>query len=227
MLVLATMGLGGTAQAQGFLSYPSYPPPIDWRGLYLGGEGGVGWGSSRHTDATGFDSGSFDLSGGLIGGTAGYNWQTGPFVYGLEGDMSWADISGSTAGTEGLACGGFQCSTRLDDLGTVRARFGYSLGTILPYVTGGFAFGDVHGSESGTPGVSATGSGSSYRTGWTVGGGIEDAITPRWRAKIEYLHVDLGSGPVFTDTFSDGTTASEHVGFDADIIRIGLNYRFW
>jgi outer membrane immunogenic protein len=219
--VAALVAAGGIAQAQ---TAPTMfaGPTINWTGAYAGVEGGYGWGTSRHSDSSGFDSGSFGASGGLVGGTVGYNWQlpNNPFVVGVEGDMSAADMSGGTAGT----CSGV-CNTKLRDFGTVRGRVGYAFGTWMPYATGGLAFGDLHGSEGGAAG--ATGSGSTYRVGWTAGAGVEDAFAPHWSAKIEYLHADLGNGPVFDDTFPGGATAAEHVSFQTDILRGGINYKFW
>jgi outer membrane immunogenic protein len=215
--LIALAGLATAANAQTFFN----GPPVNWSGPYVGVEGGYGWGSSHHDDATGFNSGSFAAKGGLAGGTAGINWQSGPIVYGLEGDMSWADMGGSTGGS----CSG-RCGTRLSDLGTVRGRVGYSFGQIMPYATGGLAFGDLHGDEGPIAG-GAQGAGSTYRVGWTAGAGIEDAFAPRWSAKLEYLHVDLGDGPVFDDALTGGGSVAQHVSFQSDIVRAGVNYKFW
>jgi len=222
--LIALAGLAGAANAQTMMFQGPVP---NWAGPYVGVEGGYGWGSSRHTDTGGFDSGSFSTQGGLAGGTLGYNWQNGPWVFGAEGDISWADISGATAG--GGACGGAvpNCGTRLSDLGTMRGRIGYSLGPIMPYATAGLAVGNVHGGEGDNSGIGASGVGSTYRVGWTAGAGVEDQFSPRWSAKLEYLHVDLGNGPVFTDDLGGGASAAERVRFDADILRGGLNYKFW
>jgi outer membrane immunogenic protein len=215
--ILALAGMASGANAQNLFS----GSPVNWTGAYAGVEGGYGWGSSSHSDSTGFNSGSFSANGGLVGGTLGYNWQmASPLVLGVEGDMSWADMGGSTAGP----CSG-TCGTRLSDFGTMRGRVGYSFGQIMPYATGGLAFGDLHGGEGGAPG--AAGSGNTYRLGWVAGAGVEDAFAPHWSAKLEYLHADLGNGPVFDDTFTGGSTAAEHVNFQTDIIRGGINYKFW
>lgn len=225
--VCALILIGSTATANAQILVP-YGPPVNWSGPYLGFEGGGGWGSSRQSDSTGFDSASFQNDGALLGVTGGYNWQSGPIVFGAEGDLSWADFRGSTIGLPGEVCGGVpsNCHARLGDLGTVRGRLGYTVGTLMPYATAGLAFGDLHGREGDVPANGATGFGDAYRLGWTVGAGIEGAIAPRWSAKLEYLHVDLGNGPVFTDTFSNGATVTQHVGFQADVIRVGVNYRF-
>jgi outer membrane immunogenic protein len=222
--ILALSGIAGAADAQDLFS----GPPVNWTGPYVGAEGGYGWGSSSHRDSTGFNSGSFGTGGGLAGGTAGFNWQTGPLVFGAEGDMSWTDMGGSTGGQPGNFCGGAtpNCGTRLNDLGTMRARLGYSFGRIMPYATAGLAFGDLSGNEGDIPAHGAAGSGDTYRLGWTAGAGVEAALAPRWSVKLEYLHVDLGNGPVFDDTFTSGATAAQRVNFQTDIIRGGINYRF-
>lgn len=176
----------------------------NWTGLYAGINGGYGWGNSNFSAP--FAAGSFRTSGGLVGGTLGYNWQMGQTVVGLEGDIDWSNIRGSTP------CGATSCETRNDWLGTVRGRFGYAMDRFMPYVTGGLAVGNIK--------TSVTGLGSSDQTkaGWTLGGGVEGAFPgTRLTAKIEYLYVDLGRG---------GSVLGSDARFNANIVRAGLNYRF-
>src|SRR5262249_10977143 len=164
--------------------------------------------------------GSYKLRGGILGGGAGYNWQLGRWVYGVEGDYSWADISGSSNTCGALSPIPHSCGTDLRSLGTLRGRIGYAVGVIgnwLPYVTGGLAVGEVHAWDSLFPS-----SGRDFRTGWTVGGGVETAITHNWTFKVEYLYVDLGS----RETFNVVPGVPETVSFRANIIRFGLNYKF-
>ena len=168
----------------------------NWTGPYVGINGGYGWGGSNSAD------------GGLVGGTLGYNLQSGPLVWGLEGDIDWTHINGSSA------CGGLNCETSNNWLGTVRGRLGYAMGStgsILPYVTGGAAFGDIENAVTGA------GSSRDNKLGWTLGGGVEAALSGPWTAKIEYLYVDLGNGP---------TVAGFGSNFHTNIVRAGLNYRF-
>ena len=154
-----------------------YAAPIyNWTGAYVGIQGGGGWGNSDYSVG-----GSARLNGGLIGGTLGYNWQSGPLVYGLETDLAFANISGSS----GCAIAS-SCSTRNNWLGTTRVRLGYAMDRWMPYVTGGFAYGGLKTSVAGVDS-------SNTKGGWTVGGGIEAAIAGPWTAKVEYLHVDLGN----------------------------------
>lgn len=175
-------------------------PVYNWTGAYVGLQAGGGWGRSDYSIG-----GSSSPSGGLIGGTLGYNWQVSNFVVGLETDLAWANISGSGG------CGGvFSCSTRNNWLGTTRARLGLAMDRWMPYVTGGFAYGGLKTSVAGFDN-------SKTKGGWTVGAGVEAAIAGPWTAKVEYLHVDLGS----TDA-AFGTSAN----YRSDIVRAGLNYRF-
>ena len=178
-------------------------PPFSWAGPYVGINGGGGWGSSDFSAP--YSTGSFDTSGGLVGGTLGYNWQSDQIVFGLEGDMNWSHFQGSTP------CGATTCETRNDWLGTVRGRVGYAVDNFMPYVTGGLAVGNIKTSIAGV------GSSNATKAGWTVGGGVEAHISGPWTAKLEYLYVDLGRGdPVL------GSDASFH----DNIVRIGVNYKF-
>jgi outer membrane immunogenic protein len=184
---------------------PIYTPvPVyNWTGFYVGLNGGGGWGRSDFSAP--LSSGSFNTAGGLIGGTLGYNYQMDQVVLGLEGDIGWSNIGGS--GT----CAGVSCSVRNNWLGTVRGRLGYAIDRVMPYVTGGAAFGNIKTSVAGFSDSNTT------KTGWTVGGGIEAAIAGPWTAKVEYLYVDLGRG---------GSVLGSDASFKTNIVRAGLNYRF-
>ena len=215
-LALAALAAAPSAQAADLGLAPLYkaPPPVtaayNWSGFYLGANGGGAWGDSRWQ---GTGNGKVDLSGGMAGGTAGFNWQTGPMVLGVEGDIDWSGLSGSTASA---ACPGGNCGTSQTWLSTVRGRAGYAFDRFLPYVTGGLAVGDIRAATPGLPGGSAT------NTGWTVGGGVEFALPGNWSAKAEYLHVDLGS-------FNCGTgcgVPNENVSLREDVFRAGVNYHF-
>jgi outer membrane immunogenic protein len=194
---------------------PAYFAPYNWTGFYIGINGGGGWGNSDWTDALG-STGSFDISGGLVGGTVGYNWQMNQFVFGLEGDIDWSGIKGSTSG--GI-CTGFSCETRNNWLATGRGRIGYAFDRFMPYITGGVAVGDVKASVAGF------GSSTDTRVGWTVGGGLEASIAGQWTAKIEYLYVDLGNTSCDAATCG-GLGFPADVDFRTNIVRAGVNYRF-
>ena len=182
----------------------------NWTGFYLGANGGYGWGKS-HWDSPVV---SVKPKGWMAGGTAGFNYQAGAFVWGLEGDFDWADVSGSTA------CGAFSCQTQNTWLATARGRLGYAFDRFLPYITGGGAFGRMRASSTDP---AATGA-SDTLIGWTVGGGLEYAFLGNWSVKIEYLYVDLGTFDCST-ACSPGVVAS-NVTFKENVVRAGLNYKF-
>ena len=218
-VVLACVGiaaLGGVAAAADlppspaapYYKAPAYvPPAYTWSGFYLGVNGGGAWGRSSWTTG-----GGFDTSGGFVGGTIGYNYQAEQAVFGIEGDIDWADIDGSTSVA---TCP--SCKTSDDWLATVRGRLGYAADRFMPYVTGGLAVGDI---KASTPGFAG---GSTTNAGWTVGGGIEFAIAGHWTAKAEYLYVDLGH---LSCGIACGGTPTQDVSFTANLFRGGINYRF-
>jgi len=154
--------------------------------------------------------GTYRMRGGLIGAGFGFNfWQSGPWVAGVAGDLSWADISGSSG-----VCGAgsplpHACGTRLESLGTAHGIIGYAPGPYwLVYGTAGYAGGDIHAWDS-----LAGGSGTSLLSGWSAGAGIEALIAQNWSVKFEYLHVDLGHAGLFN--IFPGVT--ENVSFAGDI----------
>ncbi|HEY5166843.1 MAG TPA: outer membrane protein [Pseudolabrys sp.] len=186
-------------------------PAYNWTGFYVGINGGGGWGHSDWSNPSG--TADAKLSGSLVGGTLGYNYQVGQAVFGLEGDIDWSNIRGTAS--NGL-CAGTNCETRNSWLSTVRGRLGYAADRFMPYVTGGAAFGDIKATPVGS------GSQTTTKTGWTVGGGLEAALSGPWTAKVEYLYVDLGKGSCGVAVCGTATD----VNFRANIVRAGLNYRF-
>ena len=164
-----------------------------WAGPYLGGNFGYAWGSVDNAWAK---------PSGFIGGLqAGYNWQRGPWVFGVEGD-----IQGSSA-DDTFAAWKFSNPW----FGTVRGRVGYAFGNVLVYGTLGLAVGGGRVELGGA-------SESRTHTGWTAGAGMEVALTNAWSARVEYLYVDLSDRPY-------GLIGSNH-GFESSLFRIGVNYRF-
>ncbi|HZS65216.1 MAG TPA: outer membrane protein [Xanthobacteraceae bacterium] len=216
--------LAGSASAADLPRRPAVPakapaayiaPAYNWTGLYLGINGGGGWGTSRWTDNAG-TTGDFDLSGGLVGGTVGYNWQAAQAVFGIEGDLDWSNIDGTTSSG---VCGGTNCKTENSWLGTARGRLGYAgIDRVMPYVTGGLAFGDIKSTVPGFVGQTDT------KTGWTAGGGVEFALPANWTAKGEYLYADLGD--TSCAAANCGGTGSTKVEFKSHLLRGGLNYKF-
>ena len=228
--------LGTTAAVAADL--PVKAPPVvaiyDWTGFYIGAAAGGSFGFSDHVDrATGLsDTSGYNVKGGMIGGTLGYNWQMSNFVVGFEGDVSWVAERGTMpdVGTNAINLGFVDLVTGVNQfssftsetwLATARGRFGYAVNNLLFYGTGGYAGAGV------TQGVYDTSrnllaSSSSTRSGWTAGGGLEWGFAPNWSAKFEWLYMKF-------NTVALNTAAAEgprNVPFDDNVVRFGVNYRF-
>ncbi len=207
------MGLAANAADLPVRARPAPAPVLyNWTGLYIGINGGGGWGRSNWD---GLPTGTFSTSGDVIGGTIGYNFQSGPIVWGLEGDLDWANISGSSNTPAALCVA--PCTTKTSWLGTARGRIGYAFDRILPYVTGGLAVGNINATQTGFAGVNTT------KAGWTLGGGAEFAIVGPWTAKVEYLYVGLGSTSCGAGVCDQLATNVNH---NINLLRGGINYRF-
>lgn len=152
--------------------------------------------------------------GFIGGGQIGYNYQIGHFVAGVETDIMYTDFRDSRSVTTAQLGTGAPLnntfSSRLNYLGTARARFGATYDRSLFYVTGGLAYGEVeqHIDMFGANGgLQFSGDRTKVKTGFAVGAGLEQAITRNVTVKGEYLYYDLGE-----DT--------------GHIVRVGLNYKF-
>ncbi len=203
------------------------PAPLatSWSGFYVGVQAGGAWDTVSQTSFSapalaGVGTGIADITGSgiLAGGYAGYNMQFGQVVVGLEGDVEFSTLRGSTvyaAGTRRYA------ETNRE---SIRARLGYSVDRALFYVTGGVAF--TNGNLRDTNALTAN-SYSVSRTGWTLGAGLEYAIDKNWSARAEYRYTDFGrqnlSAFNATDPFV-GTSLRSRITDSA--VRIGISYRF-
>jgi outer membrane immunogenic protein len=205
---------------------PVIPPQYNWGGVYVGINGGYGFGNSNWT-TPGVTTGNFNINGPLVGGTLGANFQAGQFVFGIEGDGDWTNITGSFTDTTGTATGCVGCvyQTSNDWLGTLRARAGVAWDRVLIYATGGGAAGNIKANYS-DPAAGVSLSSTSTEFGWTAGGGLEFGITDNLTAKIEYLYVDLQNGSFSCPATVCTTVTSIPVSFDASLVRAGLNLKF-
>jgi outer membrane immunogenic protein len=268
----ATSALAADLPVRTYTKAPVYVDPgYNWSGFYIGGNLGYSWGRAA-TDGiqTGTQSvsefaaisgalrpgfpvvtplattpvtGRANVNGVIGGGQAGYNWQRGSWLFGLETDIQGSGERGSSDVCLVAGCatgtGLFTANYKLDWFGTARGRIGIlPADRVLLYATGGLAYG----------GVSATApliplSWGSTRAGWTVGAGAEVAIDQHWSVKLEYLYMDLGdvgSGsttttnvvtqlgvPVRFNTVTTTTlTSAFNSRFTDNILRVGFNYRF-
>jgi outer membrane immunogenic protein len=164
-----------------------------WAGPYLGGNIGWDWGS--------VDNNPTKPSGFVGGVQAGYNWQTGPWVFGIEGDFQGSGASDTFAP--------WKFSNPW--FGTVRGRAGYALNNILFYGTAGLAFGELQGQTFGL-------TENHTNAGWTVGLGAEIGLARNWSAKVEYLYVDLND--------SNFLITGAQNGYRFGLVRAGVNYHF-
>ncbi|MDQ2083691.1 porin family protein [Xanthobacteraceae bacterium Astr-EGSB] len=273
---IAALALGlstaSAADMRPVVKAPIAPPPVwSWTGFYIGGNAGYSWGESDTSvgyvtapggvaivpPAGSATSASFDLNGWVGGGQLGYNWQTGPWVFGIEADIQATGQDGdagflcAAAGLAGGAClpgltflppgvtgTSLALSQSLEWFGTLRGRLGWTATpSVLLYVTGGLAYGEIETSGTltgATPAGVLTSTGFSHsktNVGWTVGAGAEAHLGGNWTGKIEYLYLDLGdvSGTV------SGLAAVPAVGIAANytsditdhILRVGINYKFF
>jgi outer membrane immunogenic protein len=242
---LATIALSTSASAQEFGLGDSalHASRFGWSGVYVGVNAGGSFGNFEHLyefTIAGVPNplldGSIDLPvDGLLGGAqAGYNWQSGHFVYGVETDFQGStvegkgSISGGTVAPGGAVLTG-QASTKLDRLGTVRARVGYTpVDRFMVYATGGFAYGHTEsvlaGHINSLPIASIK---SETKTGWVVGGGVEYALKDNWTIKSEYLYTNLGTATLFSgDLGIPGFDLSFRNDIAFHAARVGLNYKF-
>jgi outer membrane immunogenic protein len=236
---------GGVIPPDFFTAPPAFAPPraYNWTGVYIGINGGGAWGRSNWAEspwAAAPMGGNYTLSGGLLGGTLGYNLQAGTssVVLGVEVDLDWANIKGTTPPFVAQVIGGTptpgctpNCEIANPWLATARLRLGYSFDWFLPYVTAGVAAGRLEANTAGQP----LGRQSANNLGWTVGAGIEMVISGSWTAKLEFLHADLNSFScdkscgMLNSFDANGNLINGGVGINAseNIIRVGLNYRIW
>jgi outer membrane immunogenic protein len=163
--------------------------------------------------------------GFIGGGHAGYNWQSGAFVYGLEADVEGADIKGT--GNYRFLGGApilDHVDSKTDFQGSFRGRLGWAANNWLFYATGGLAWADIkHTYVTGIAGPPAN-SFSTTRAGYTVGAGVEYGFTPNWSGRLEYRYSDYGTltnnvGAQFVGGLQDQKITDNSV-------RVGLSYRW-
>lgn len=216
---LASPALAADVAAPVYPAPPLPAPAYDWSGFYAGIN--AGWGSADGTMTLGrTTSTGSGVSGAIAGGQAGINFQSGATVLGIEADYQW---SGQT---KDIPRGILSENIGITGFATARARLGATVTPeVLLYATSGAAW--LWGRDRLT--VATTGlevlSLPVSGAGWTIGGGIEAALSGRWTAKIEYLYLQAnvsGNGAWSTTGLPVSGTATIH----DNVVRAGLNYRF-
>ncbi|WP_134496326.1 outer membrane protein [Microvirga pakistanensis] len=233
---VALFGFAGAASAADLPMRSAPPAPIvaaapifTWTGFYVGGQVGYGWNTGDNDFAvpagvtvdgvpfTGF--GGDDGDGFLAGVHAGYNYQIGSFVVGLEGDIEGVfgddddDFDGVFEDDAGNPIVVSIPGTSIDWQGSIRARAGFAFDRALIYATGGFAFAGL------SDGIGDAD--DDTLTGWTLGAGLEYAFTNNLTTRLEYRYTSFdGDNIVF-----DGEDVGESE-VDFHTVRVGLSYKF-
>ena len=213
--------------------YIAPPPVFTWTGFYIGLNAGAGFRTNNNNGNNnafiaaalglpiGFNNGNGNNVAFVGGGQIGYNWQTGPIVFGLETDAQYRSSFG--VGQNG-GLGGAVNQRNDGFLGTARGRIGYAFSPMfMIYATGGAAYGNTFANSSAIPffGFGNNNNNNNFRVGYTVGGGLEYAFTPNWSVKAEYLFVDLGRSNQQQFFGGGGGSRSQ-----AHVARLGVNYKF-
>ena len=233
----ATLALGATAAAAD-LSMPykapyAQPAASGWTGFYLGINGGGGIGLDRSdfsVAGTTFATVRNTISGGLGGVQAGYNYQAGMFVVGVEADYQFSNLTGGvSAPCVAALCGIDLTATygqKMPWFGTARVRLGFTQGGWLLYVTGGYTYARLETDAFAAAGATtASYSLHENRGGWNAGTGIEVMLTGNWTARVEYLYLDLGTRSS-SMTFTGLPTIVDNARFGMHLARLGVNYKF-
>ena len=209
---------------------PPYVAPIyDWTGFYIGANGG--WGQNRNcvdfVDVAGFDfaDGCRERSGGLVGGQIGYRWQANSWVFGLEAQGDWADLSNQRVS---LLDPTLSTRTKTDGIGLFTGQIGYAWNQLLFYVKGGAAVTSNRFSILDTLTGIELASASATRWGGTVGAGFEYGFAPNWSVGVEYDHLFMGDA---NNSFTGvdpriAFIANSRISQDVDMVTARINYRF-
>jgi len=210
---------------------PMAPPVYDWTGLYIGLNGG---GGSSHECLTIFSvagaavtpnsEGCHDATGGLVGGQIGYRWRFVDWIFGLEAQGDWADLTGSTPSLTAVVP--YINQTKIDAIGLFTFQAGYAWNNLLLYVKGGAAVTDNKYSSFFTATNVVFNQANETRWGGAVGAGAEFGFARNWSVGIEYDHLFMGTNDAVFPASAIAVTRSDHVSQDVDMGVVRLNYRF-
>ena len=190
-----------------------------WEGFYAGLNAGGLWSSTSASIVENNTGGGFNgTSSGFVGGAqAGYNYLLGPVLLGGEVDFQGSTMTGGVTGGAGPSF--ISATQSIPWFSTFRARVGYPVGSVMPYLTGGAVWGQqrLAGFDS------QFGSFDNSNNFWTYtfGGGVEGHINDRWSAKLEYLWIGSPDTPL-----SSPATTSISERSIGNLVRVGFNYRF-
>jgi outer membrane immunogenic protein len=195
------LSIGTAAAADMPVKAPPAPILYNWTGCYIGGHAGGAWARTEWTevfnttDFADFDQGqgfSRTESGFIGGGQLGCNYQTGPWVFGIEGTFAGTSIKNTFTSVSVVNVDDAVFETKIQSVATVTGRIGYAWDNWLLYGKGGWGGADVKFSVS-DPTDSIFASRTEWHNGWTAGIGVEYGWTPNWIIGLEYDHIGLES----------------------------------
>jgi len=231
-LSLAAVATQASAADLAARPYTKAPPMIaaiyDWSGFYIGANGG--YGSSRNCwdqtvgFAPGVAEGCHDATGAVAGGQIGYRWQSSAFVFGLEAQGDWADLSGRNTST----VAGVANRTRVDAFGLFTGQIGYAANNVLFYVKGGAAVtSDRFRTYSTVTNLVNGTTGDDTRWGGVIGAGLEYGFAPNWSAAVEYDHLFMSDRTyTFTTPGTNVFVGTDRIRQDVDLVTVRINYRW-
>ncbi len=215
---LALLTCGCAAQAADIIPVT---PAFNWSGSYVGAELGYGWGQAASPWGSPSTAATFPFTqnpavqNGVFGGLdIGYNYQINQLVLGVEADAFFDGIRGDDGGSGGNVNG-----VEHKFNGSARARVGFAADRALIYGTGGVAFLSADATNTSiTPNERI----ATNWTGWTLGAGVEYAITNNWTTRVEYRHTDYGSAVARFPV----SGYAENINPVIDSVMVGINYKF-
>jgi len=235
--LLSLAGFAGAASgadlsARTYSKAPALVAPVyDWSGFYIGLNGG---GASSHqcltiTSVAGGavfpnSEGCHNATGGLAGGQVGYRWQTANWVFGVEAQGDWANLTGSNPSLTAIIP--YTNQTRIDGIGLFTAQVGYAWNNVLLYVKGGAAVTDNKYSSFFTATGIPFNQASDTRWGGAAGAGIEFGFAPNWSVAVEYDHLFMGNPSVTFPASAIAVTRSDNIRQGVDMGTVRVNYRF-
>ena len=220
--------------------YTKAPAPMiaamyDWSGFYIGINGGGAW-SRKCWDVNNalgvalnpaIAEGCHNANGGVVGGQFGYRWQSAAWVFGLEAQGDWANLSGSSLSNPLAFGAGVTNRSRIDAIGLFTAQVGYAVNNVLFYVKGG-AMG-VNDKYEGS--VTATSvvfdRASETRWGGAIGAGLDFGITQNVVLGVDYMHGFMGcKDNNFSAVIGGGFSRRDRICQDVDMVTARLSYKF-
>lgn len=193
---------------------PAYDESSIWGGAYIGGQIGYSWAKNK---LYGGDDDISASSNGFMGGIyTGYNWElSNAYLFGLEGDINYSDLSQDTEIE--IKDRDYDWNSRVEWEAALRARFGINYERWLPYVAGGLAFAGVK--HNLTTDNTDIGTASHIAVGFTLGAGVDYALTNNLLLRAEYRYSDYGKKGIDDNDLVEAKLTTNN-------IRLGIAYKF-